>query len=983
MFQQFFLWRYLASGIIIGSFFTVSLGQYDDDCKLARGGPPATIVAIDEESRNGTILVDNMLIKGTAGGPDPTIELSLKDNVDYWVLLDPVKQMLFLNSTGRVLDRDPPMNIHSIVVQVQCINKKVGTVIYHEVRIVVRDRNDNSPTFKHESYYATVNELTPVGTTIFTGFSGDNGATDIDDGPNGQIEYVIQYNPEDPTSNDTFEIPLMLTGNVVLRKRLNYEDKTQYFVIIQANDRAQNLNERRTTTTTLTVDVLDGDDLGPMFLPCVLVPNTRDCRPLTYQATIPELRTPEELNPIIVTPPIQAIDQDRNIQPPSDRPGILYSILVGTPEDYPRFFHMHPRTAELSLLEPVNRDIHQKFDLVIKAEQDNGHPLPAFASLHIEILDENNQSPYFTMSSYQGYILESAPVGATICDSMNLSTPLRIVALDKDIEDTKDPELHLFLNDYTSVFTVTQTGIIRYLTLLQPVDREEQQFYTFSITAFDGVQESKPVVVNIRVMDANDNTPTFPEISYDVYVYTDMRPGDSVIQLTAVDADEGSNGEITYEILVGAQGDFVINKTTGLITIAPGVELIVGRTYALTVQAADNAPPAERRQSICTVYVEVLPPNNQSPPRFPQLMYSLEISEAMRIGAVLLNLQATDREGDPITYAIENGDPQRVFNLSETTGILTLGKALDRESTDRYILIVTASDGRPDGETPKRIKPKVEIREPSEEEEVVVTIEKPPAVEPPYTAWKKARIFPMIFKKVRGLAERRAITDLEGEEWQRRLEEEDKDYLKLTLDQEEATESTVESEEESSSDYTEYSEEESEFSESATTEEESESETPSEEEESSTPESEESESTESEGEKARKNIVLARRRPVVEGLQDIKGKGEKPPEEPEEEPAAEEMAEEHIEEGEESELAATEESIEEAQDVLEEGSAESPSGERSIESEEESDVGSSSSSSESQTGGPWGFQVPDYDRGKNANQKKSPGVNAEGYNTAF
>ncbi|XP_006144445.1 protocadherin-15 isoform X1 [Tupaia chinensis] len=697
MFQQVSLWRSFALGITLGSLFAICLGQYDDDCKLARGGPPATIVAIDEESRNGTILVDNMLIKGTAGGPDPTIELSLKDNVDYWVLLDPVKQMLFLNSTGRVLDRDPPMNIHSIVVQVQCINKKVGTVIYHEVRIVVRDRNDNSPTFKHESYYATVNELTPVGTTIFTGFSGDNGATDIDDGPNGQIEYVIQYNPEDPTSNDTFEIPLMLTGNVVLRKRLNYEDKTRYFVIIQANDRAQNLNERRTTTTTLTVDVLDGDDLGPMFLPCVLVPNTRDCRPLTYQAAIPELRTPEELNPIIVTPPIQAIDQDRNIQPPSDRPGILYSILVGTPEDYPRFFHMHPRTAELSLLEPVNRDFHQKFDLVIKAEQDNGHPLPAFASLHIEILDENNQSPYFTMPSYQGYILESAPVGATISDSLNLTTPLRIVALDKDIEDTKDPELHLFLNDYTSVFTVTQTGITRFLTLLQPVDREEQQTYTFSITAFDGVQESEPVIVNIRVMDANDNTPTFPEISYDVYVYTDMSPGDSVIQLTAVDADEGSNGEITYEILAGAQGDFIINKTTGLISIAPGVELIVGRTYALTVQAADNAPPAERRHSICTVYIEVLPPNNQSPPRFPQLMYSLEISEAMRIGAVLLNLQATDREGDPITYAIENGDPQRVFNLSETTGILTLGKALDRESTDRYILIITASDGRPDG----------------------------------------------------------------------------------------------------------------------------------------------------------------------------------------------------------------------------------------------------------------------------------------------
>ncbi|PNI75798.1 PCDH15 isoform 1, partial [Pan troglodytes] len=72
MFRQFYLWTCLASGIILGSLSEICLGQYDD----------------------GTILVDNMLIKGTAGGPDPTIELSLKDNVDYWVLMDPVKQML-------------------------------------------------------------------------------------------------------------------------------------------------------------------------------------------------------------------------------------------------------------------------------------------------------------------------------------------------------------------------------------------------------------------------------------------------------------------------------------------------------------------------------------------------------------------------------------------------------------------------------------------------------------------------------------------------------------------------------------------------------------------------------------------------------------------------------------------------------------------------------------------------------------------------
>ncbi|XP_032550668.1 protocadherin-15 isoform X5 [Chiroxiphia lanceolata] len=702
MVQQLCLWQWLSVGTALTAVLAAALAQNDEDwqyedCKLARTGPPATIVPIDEESRNGTILVDNMLIKGTAGGPDPTIELSLKDNVDYWVILDPIKQTLYLNSTGRVLDRDPPVSIQSIVVQVQCVNKKVGTIINHEVRIVVRDRNDNSPQFQQQRYYVAVNELTPVGTTIFTGFSGNNGATDIDDGPNGQIEYVIQYNPNDKASNRTFDIPLTLSGAVVLRERLNYEEKTRYFVIVQANDRAQNLNERRTSTTTLTVDVLDGDDLGPMFLPCVLVNNTRDCRPLTYQASLPELTDPARVNPISVTPPIQAIDQDRNIQPPSDRPGILYSILVGTPEDYPQYFHMNLTTAELTLLKPINRDLHQKFDLVIKAEQDNGHPLPAFANLHIEVLDENNQKPYFTRSTYEGFILESSPVGTTISDNQNLTSPLQVVVLDNDVEETKDPQLHLFLNDYSTFFTVTQSGITRYLTLLQPLDRETQQLYTFSMTASDGVQESVPVTVNILVIDANDNSPTFSNISYNVKIYTDMRPGEGVIKLTAVDADEGPNGQIVYEILAGDQGDFSINERTGLVTIAPGVVLAVGRSYALTVKASDSAPPAQRRSSITTVYIEVLPPNNQSPPRFPQLMYSLEVSEAMRIGAVLLNLQAFDREGDPIRYLIQNGDPQQVFNLSQSSGLLALGKPLDRESTDRYILIVTASDGRPDG----------------------------------------------------------------------------------------------------------------------------------------------------------------------------------------------------------------------------------------------------------------------------------------------
>lgn len=47
-----------------------------------------------------------MHINGVAEGPDRTISLSLRDNNGYWVILDPSKQALYLNSTGRLLDRD-------------------------------------------------------------------------------------------------------------------------------------------------------------------------------------------------------------------------------------------------------------------------------------------------------------------------------------------------------------------------------------------------------------------------------------------------------------------------------------------------------------------------------------------------------------------------------------------------------------------------------------------------------------------------------------------------------------------------------------------------------------------------------------------------------------------------------------------------------------------------------------------------------------
>lgn len=64
----------------------------------------------------------------------------------------------------------PPNYIMTIVVQIQCTNELVGTVILHEVRIVVRDKNDNTPRFQQPRYYVAVNEVTELSEHCSTAF---------------------------------------------------------------------------------------------------------------------------------------------------------------------------------------------------------------------------------------------------------------------------------------------------------------------------------------------------------------------------------------------------------------------------------------------------------------------------------------------------------------------------------------------------------------------------------------------------------------------------------------------------------------------------------------------------------------------------------------------------------------------------------------------------------------------------------------------
>lgn len=55
---------------------------------------------------------------------------------------------------------------------------------------------------------------------------------------------------------------------------------------------------------------------------------------------------------------------------------------------------------------------------------------------------------------------------------------------------SRDPQLQLSLDNYSTVFSVSPAGIKRFLTLMQPLDRETQDSYTFTVL-HNGTKQNK------------------------------------------------------------------------------------------------------------------------------------------------------------------------------------------------------------------------------------------------------------------------------------------------------------------------------------------------------------------------------------------------------------------------------------------------------------------------------------------------------------
>ncbi|XP_031829505.2 cadherin 99C isoform X4 [Nomia melanderi] len=457
----------------------------------------------------------------------------------------------------------------------------------------------------------------------------------------------------------------------LMQAELNYVNATSL-------DRARNLPDRFTSTTTLTVNIRDDDDQDPSFIyqGCMLLDGA--CINPEYSASVSSGVLSGILN--ISPEKIQAVDMD-SINAP-----IHYSFLSGNPTNYRDFFEINPNTGAVKQIKAVDTSVTKKFDIIIKAVEVSEAKRSATAKLTITVKPVDSNPPIITASNVEGFVDENAPIGTKVIDENN--EPIVLTVSDADL-GPEDPKPSYSFELTTNFFAIDSSGIL--VVNEENLDRDPPSpgRFRFQVVAREktGVAASAPLSFVVTLNDVNDNAPMLP-----MTAPITVQAGETkrlVTKVEATDNDKGENAEITYSIYhVSNNGlhKFKIDPETGVIESVR--KLNAGEQYSITVQATDKGG----KYSQTIVEVNVIPGPNTKSPVFQQSVYEVQVSEGASINSTVATITAVDPENDPVSYSIVSGNDLRQFAIGDKSGVITVKRNLDREDLTRYQLLIKAED---------------------------------------------------------------------------------------------------------------------------------------------------------------------------------------------------------------------------------------------------------------------------------------------------
>uniref|UniRef100_A0A336LSR0 CSON015170 protein n=1 Tax=Culicoides sonorensis TaxID=179676 RepID=A0A336LSR0_CULSO len=558
--------------------------------------------------------------------------------------------------TKRLLDREKRASYAFVAIPING----------EHIRVVIKvlDENDNSPMFPVSVMNIEFPENTPkdVKRTLYP-------AKDLDLGKFNTQKYNI------------------ISGNLNNAFKLAYhrERDSVLYLDLQINGL---LDREITSSYTLVVEALDGGSppLRGQMIVNITILDVNDNQPIfnqsRYFATVLENAT---VHSSVLQVYATDIDDGDN--------GKVEYYINRRQSDRDMMFRIDSKTGLILVNKPLDFETKELHELVIVAKDSGDQPLETTAFVTIRVVNINDNQPVidviFLSDDATPKISEDAQPGEFVA---------RISVNDPDSK-TKYSNVNVSLSGGEGHFGLTTHDNIIYLMIVSlPLDRELKANYTLNVVATD--TGAPPLhaakTIYLRITDINDNPPIFEKQTYYANIMEVADPGTSVIQVTAIDKDEGNNSIISYSLQDTPETHsqwFQIDRKSGLITTQSHIDCETEPVPKLTVLATDNGvPPLSSTATILITIHDI----NDNEPLFDQSFYNVSVAENETKGSCILTVSATDSDcgvNALVNYTI--GDRFKKLNqfvIKADTGEICIENELDYETRSSYEFPVIATD---------------------------------------------------------------------------------------------------------------------------------------------------------------------------------------------------------------------------------------------------------------------------------------------------
>ena len=251
------------------------------------------------------------------------------------------------------------------------------------------------------------------------------------------------------------------------------------------------------------------------------------------------------------------------------------------------YFLLNTTTGEVQIKEDVDREVLGVPCLTFGVQVTNADDEQSLFIVGVVVQDINDNSPEFTVTSYS--IERREEMDLEVCVG---HTP-QLEASDADIGSNGQITYSLADGGAASMFIISEENCITNTTRLDrdvvpdsSITRVNPLYLTLIATDGGNPPRQSNITFTINLSDINDNPPKFTTESLETITILENETDGTVIRdLNATDRDY--NNELTYT-LVSRNVPFLLNTTSGQLSVAVGNSRLNVNGYNLSIQVSDS-----------------------------------------------------------------------------------------------------------------------------------------------------------------------------------------------------------------------------------------------------------------------------------------------------------------------------------------------------------------------------------------------------------